>query len=291
LKHGSKEDNGGKNRPRQQLSSLPLPMTLMREMGRKGARSGLGTKCILPRPASDVAPQLITSVQTTPAPLSDEGVVSTIHAELAKKELLPAQHLVDSGYVTIATLVQSQSGYGVDLLGPTLKTHWYQAETGYDLTHFSIDWEAETVTCPQGRSSSSWTPVQDAGKSLIKVKFSISCDSSGCIAVIVLKICRKMSLYSPALEILIVRKVCRSYDLGSICLPRKGVAVSDRNVPVLHLVPIQAANLSDNLSKNAVIVRKVCRFFLHSSRCERSKSDLRKSFFLFSSLSSSKTFV
>ena len=51
---------------------------------------------------------------------------------------------------------------------------FYQAETGYDLTHFSIDWEAETVTCPQGRTSSSWTPVQDAGKSLIKVKFSQS---------------------------------------------------------------------------------------------------------------------
>src|SRR5260370_977283 len=50
---------------------------------------------------------------------------------------------------------------------------FHQAETGYDLTHFSIDWEAETVTCPQGHSSSSWTPVQDAkGKSLIKVKFS-----------------------------------------------------------------------------------------------------------------------
>jgi transposase len=30
------------------------------------------------------------------------------------------------------------------------------------------------VTCPQGRISSSWTPVQDAGKSLIKVKFSQS---------------------------------------------------------------------------------------------------------------------
>src|SRR6266702_2847588 len=57
---------------------------------------------------------------------------------------------------------------------PTLKTHWYQAETGYDLTRFSIDWEAETVTCPQGRTSSSWTPVQEANKALIKVKFSIS---------------------------------------------------------------------------------------------------------------------
>jgi hypothetical protein len=69
---------------------------------------------------------------------------------------------------------KTQSGYGVDLVGPTLKTHWYQAETGYDLTHFGIDWEAETVTCPQGRISSSWTPVQDAGKLLIKVKFSAS---------------------------------------------------------------------------------------------------------------------
>jgi transposase len=76
--------------------------------------------------------------------------------------------------VTIANLVQSQSAYGVDLVGPTLKTHWYQAETGYDLTHFSIDWDAQRVICPEGRISSSWTPVQDAGKSLIKVKFSQS---------------------------------------------------------------------------------------------------------------------
>jgi hypothetical protein len=47
-----------------------------------------------------------------------------------------------------------------------------QAETGYDLTRFPINWEAQTVTCPEGKASSSWTPVQDAGKSLMKVKFS-----------------------------------------------------------------------------------------------------------------------
>jgi transposase len=76
--------------------------------------------------------------------------------------------------VTAANLVESHSSYHVDLVGPTLKTHWYQAETGHDLTHFSVDWEAETVTCPQGRINSSWTEVQDAGKVLIKVKFSAS---------------------------------------------------------------------------------------------------------------------
>ena len=141
-------------------------------MGRRGPHSGSDTRVHFSQTCDDDAPQLITHVETTPAPRSSEGVLSAIHTDLVSKDLLPGQHLVDAGYVTIANLVQSQSSYGVDLLGPTLKTHWYQAETGYDLTHFSIDWEAETVTCPQGRISSSWTPVQDAGKYLIKVKFS-----------------------------------------------------------------------------------------------------------------------
>jgi transposase len=59
-------------------------------------------------------------------------------------------------------------------LVPCSRRDFYQAETGYDLTHFSIDWEAEEVTCPAGRISSSWTPVEDAGKLLIKVKFTAS---------------------------------------------------------------------------------------------------------------------
>jgi DDE family transposase len=107
-------------------------------------------------------------------------VLSEVHADLAEKELLPKHHLVDSGYVTAINLVKAQSSHGVDLVGPTLKTHWYQAETGYDLTHFSIDWEAEAVTCPQGRISSSWTPVWDSrGKPLTQVKFSMS-DCQAC---------------------------------------------------------------------------------------------------------------
>ena len=153
---------------------IASPYDLDARNGKKRSTFWTGYKVHFTQTCDEDLPQLITSVQTTPAPLSDEGVISTIHADLAERELLPGQHLVDSGYVTIANLVESQSGSGVDLVGPTLKTHWYQAETGHDLTHFCIDWEAETVTCPQGHPSSSWTPVQDAGKSLIKVKFSQS---------------------------------------------------------------------------------------------------------------------
>jgi DDE family transposase len=170
-------EQGGRWRLEPALPAAQLinsPYDLDARNGKKRATVWLGYKVHFTQTCDEDAPQLITHVQTTPAPLSDEGVLSTIHADLTEKELLPDQHLVDSGYVTIANLVQSQSGYGVDLVGPTLKTHWYQAETGYDLTQFSIDWDAQRVICPQGRISSSWTPIQDAGKALIKVKFSQS---------------------------------------------------------------------------------------------------------------------
>ena len=102
-------------------------------------------------------------METTRAPVNDEKALSSIHTDLAEKDLLPDQHLVDAGYVDATNLIQSRVGYGVDLVGPTLKNYWYQAETGYDVTHFSIDWETETVTCPP-----SVTPVR-AGR-LLKMR-------------------------------------------------------------------------------------------------------------------------
>jgi transposase len=170
-------DHGGRWRLEPALPAAQLitsPYDLDARNGKKRTTFWVGYKVHFTQTCDEDAPSLITHVKTTQAPLSDEGVVSAIHADLAEKELLPEQHLVDAGYVTATNLEKTQSYYGVDLVGPTLKTHWYQAETGYDLTHFCIDWEAERVTCPQGRISSSWTPVQDAGKPLIKVKFSQS---------------------------------------------------------------------------------------------------------------------
>ena len=170
-------NQGGRWRQEPVLPATQLlnsPYDLDARNGKKRTTFWTGYKVHFTQTCDEDAPQLITPVETTPAPLSDEGVISAIHVDLAEKDLLPDQHLMDSGYTTLANLVKTQSNYGVDLIGPTLKTHWYQAETGCDVTHFSIDWEAEAVTCPQGRISSSWTPVQDAGKSLIKVKFSMS---------------------------------------------------------------------------------------------------------------------
>src|SRR6266496_2129606 len=137
-------EQGGRWRPEPDLHAAQLinsPYDLDARYGKKRTTLWVGYKVHFSQTCDEDAPQLITHVETTQAPISDEGVLSTIHADLAEKELLPEQHLVDAGYVTIANLVKTQSDYGVELVGPTLKRHWYQAETGYDLTHFDIDWE------------------------------------------------------------------------------------------------------------------------------------------------------
>jgi transposase len=59
-------------------------------------------------------PLLITHVETTSAPVSDDAMTASIHAELERKELLPAEHIVDTGYVDAKLLVESQRDYQID---------------------------------------------------------------------------------------------------------------------------------------------------------------------------------
>ncbi len=111
-------------------------------------------------------------------------MTATIHAELDRKELLPGEHIVDTGYVDAKLLVESQRDYQIDLVGPTRKNYRWQAsqQTGYDADHFLIDWEKQQATCPEGHVSSSWTPAIDNRKNeVIKIKFSTT-DCQACPA-------------------------------------------------------------------------------------------------------------
>jgi len=160
-------------RPSAQLINSPYDLDA--RYGKKRTTLWVGYKVHFTQTCDDGAPQLITHVETTRAGINDERALSAIHAGLAGKELLPDQHLLDAGYVDAANLLHSQHHYEVDLLGPVRHNYWWQADTDYDVTHFSIDWQAHTVTCPHGQLSSSWTPAQDAkGKPVIKIKFSQS---------------------------------------------------------------------------------------------------------------------
>jgi|SRR5579859_2796237 len=121
-------------------------------------------------------PRLVTQVTTTIAPTPDRHALPDIHAVLDKRELLPEPHLVDAGYIDAEALVASQEQYQVDLLGPTAKDYRWQAreQNGYALSDFAIDWEHEQARCPQGQTSSSWTPTWTRNQEIIKIKFSFT---------------------------------------------------------------------------------------------------------------------
>jgi transposase len=90
---------------------------------------------------------------------------------------LPAQHLLDSGYVTAHLLVSSQQQFGVEMIGPGKVDVQWQANTpqGFDNSHFQIDWEQKLAICPEGHASISWTPTKDGRQhEVIKIRFSTS---------------------------------------------------------------------------------------------------------------------
>jgi transposase len=62
-------------------------------------------------------PPLITDVQTTPAPVEDFNLPPIIQAQLAARELLSSEHIVDAGYMSADHLVTSQQLHGVPLFG------------------------------------------------------------------------------------------------------------------------------------------------------------------------------
>jgi transposase len=120
-------------------------------------------------------PRLLTHVETTPASTPDENMVETIHPKLKEKQLLPGEHLVDSGYTDAGVLANSQKVFGVDVIGPVAKDGSWQARegSGFDKSRFVVDWERKVVTCPAGKESLSWYDNRDCSKyGMYQVRFA-----------------------------------------------------------------------------------------------------------------------
>jgi transposase len=118
---------------------------------------------------------LITNGETTSAVAADVDQTAPIHTALAAKGLLPGDHLLDAGYVDAQLLVGSQFEHGVRLVGPVRPDVSWQAEAnqGFDISHFAIDWEAKRVTCPEGKTSTLWKPGHDRrGNEVIHTEFA-----------------------------------------------------------------------------------------------------------------------
>jgi transposase len=141
---------------------------------KKRETSWTGYKVHLTETCDDDHPHLITNVETTIATTGDQSMTDTIHTHLAERDLLPDEHIVDTGYMTSDHLLTSQKQQ-IDLVGPVREdTSWQtRAAAGFGVTCFEINWEAQRATCPQGKTSVIWFPTRDnRGADVITIRFA-----------------------------------------------------------------------------------------------------------------------
>jgi transposase len=119
-------------------------------------------------------PNIITNVATTDASVPDSAMTNPIHQDLARRDLLPDEHYLDSGYPSAELIVGAKAAYGIALITPVLLDTSPQARAagGFDRTAFTIDWDNQQVYCPQGQLSTSWTACTQHGTEAIVVRFS-----------------------------------------------------------------------------------------------------------------------
>jgi transposase len=150
-----------------------------RDLTWPGYKLHISESCDAQAPASptdevpDTPPNLITNVATTDASVPDVAMTEPIHQDVARRKVLPDEHYVDSGYPSADLLVSSLTDFGVRLITPMLADTSPQARAGegFDRGGFTIDWDAQAVTCPQGKTNASWTPAVQRGSEVIVVKF------------------------------------------------------------------------------------------------------------------------
>lgn len=119
-------------------------------------------------------PHLITHVAVVPAPTVDVALLPQIHADLARLGLLPAEHLVDTGYTSARNFLASWRRYGVRLIGPVHPGGNWQSGVPGGITQdqFALDFQRQTARCPQGATASVWREhVESDGTRWTEVAF------------------------------------------------------------------------------------------------------------------------
>ncbi|MFE2739065.1 IS1182 family transposase, partial [Streptomyces sp. NPDC059349] len=134
-----------------------------------------GYKVHLTETCGTDGPNLITNMATTVATVPDNAMSETIHTGLAEHGCLPGEHWVDAGYPTAAALVTARREHGIALHGPLQTVTAAQTKDGggYGQDAFTINWDQQKVTCPNGATSTQWA-LRSSQQQLpvIRVRFS-----------------------------------------------------------------------------------------------------------------------
>jgi transposase len=173
--------DGGQVRWRDKQTGLPPgkllllnPYDLHARPGVKRGRNWRGYKAHFTETCEPHRPHLVTHVATTDAATADLDTVQGRHRDLAAADLLPDVHLVDAGYVSVGQVLAADDDHGVQLLGPLPPDTSWQAgdDEAFDLTRFTIDYDARQVVCPRGKASRNWQPARSRdGLPVIRATF------------------------------------------------------------------------------------------------------------------------
>jgi transposase len=150
----------------------------------RSGTSRVGYVVHLTETCDDDGVHLLTHAMTTTATVHEARCTAAIHAALAGKGLIPAEHLVDAGYVDAELLVRGREDHGVELVGPPRGNASWQAkaEGAYTVDRFEVDRDAGRVRCPQGRLSSACSrQVDHTGTPYVSVMF-LKADCGACPA-------------------------------------------------------------------------------------------------------------
>src|SRR6266581_7013438 len=122
LQHYHASEQGTPWRADQELPPSALlitsPYDVEARYSRKKSTTWTGYKVHFTETCEPDEPHFIVEVTTTSSTMPDGEIMGELHEQLAEREMLPEQHLVDMGYVDADVLAQSQTRYHVDVVGP-----------------------------------------------------------------------------------------------------------------------------------------------------------------------------
>ncbi|MFE5540763.1 hypothetical protein ACFQ78_34200 [Streptomyces sp. NPDC056519] len=123
----------------------------------------------------DETPRLITVVATANVADGDSGALPGIHSRLTERKFLPAEQLVDSGYVTASTLVTANRDHGIELVGPARPVAGGDGLQRFGHDHSQIDDAQHEAICPGGHTSVSWAATHSSRRTrvpLVQIRFA-----------------------------------------------------------------------------------------------------------------------
>jgi hypothetical protein len=99
-----------------------------------------------------------------------------IHRMLADRDLLPGEHAMDAGYASAAHIVDCRTDHDVRLVAPVRAdgSHQARSRNGFAREAFTIDFDRQQATCPQGTVSTTWNPARVKGEDVTVVTFPAS---------------------------------------------------------------------------------------------------------------------